>query len=105
MDTKWTKTWDQLWERIEGERRKSRREKRTEKESIQVYTLGDEQLDQLEKAVRKRNIPLSQAIQEAIDLYCQHQEMDTLPKIREERKEQNPLLRLEGLCVRGGDLG
>ncbi len=100
MEAKWVKVWDQLWDRLDVQKRQTKRGKRTAKESIQVYALGEEQLDQLEQAIRKRNIPLSQAIQEAIDLYCQHQNIEAIPKIREERKDQNPLLRLEGLCAR-----
>lgn len=103
MNLIWDKVWDHLRNRLDGQRRHSKRGKRTANESIQVYTLGEEQLDQLEKAVRKRNIPVSQAIQEAIDFYCQQQDTEALPKIREERKEHNPLLRLEGLCARGGE--
>ncbi|RXT06582.1 hypothetical protein [Ammoniphilus sp. CFH 90114] len=101
MESRWEKIWYQVRDRFETEKLESRRGKRS-RESIHVHALGKEQLDLLEKTAEKRHIPISQAIQEAVDLYTKQETADPLPKINEERKERNPLLRLEGLCGKRG---
>ena len=86
----WEKAWDKLLERLNAQ------------ESQPLSPIEEKDMQQLQELAELKKIPISRALHEAIELYCQqHSNFGNHIKISEERKERNPLLRLEGLC--GGD--
>lgn len=69
-------------------------------QDFRPYMLQEDEIKKLKLIARKKNIPLSEAISQAVDSYLQNTDTQPKLKISEERKEMNPLLRLEGLASR-----
>lgn len=103
MKGKWSAITKQIrdWVTVEEEGEEEEEEKHERHESdSRPYILQDDAIKKLKTAARSKNIPLDTAIAQAIDRYVLNTGHPSKPKISEQRKESNPLLRLEGLASR-----
>lgn len=76
----------------DGESRRTQRKR----EINQTFQLDIDTLKKLEKVANGKNLSLQSALEQAVNVYCGHQN-DHMLRMNEERKERNPLLRLGGL--------
>ncbi|MEW9668603.1 hypothetical protein [Ammoniphilus sp. 3BR4] len=85
------RTWERMLDKM--------RERLNAADSQPLPPIEEKDMEKIQELADIKKIPISKALHEAIKLYCeQHSNYGNHVKISEERKERNPLLRLEGLC-------
>ena len=98
LNNKWKTFYDKFRNRIELPYYPTKTIIKGKRHHHPNLQLQEEHLNKLKQVSERKNIPVHEALEEVIDFYLQNYTDPSQLIMTDERREQNPILRLRGLA-------